>query len=97
MKEKIISCCGVICSDCQYYPGNCSGCPAIEGKAFWLQFTGSDVCDIYNCCINQKQLSHCGKCSELPCAFYGGDDPTKSEAENRAIFERQMAVLADMK
>lgn len=32
--DKIISCCGVVCSECQYYPIDCKGCPALKGKHF---------------------------------------------------------------
>lgn len=90
---RIISCCGVVCSECQYYPGDCAGCPAIEGKVFWLQFTGGDVCDIYQCCVEEKGLAHCGLCGELPCERCEQKDPTLSDEENEATFQKQMEVL----
>ncbi len=91
---NIISCCGVICSECEHFNGECSGCPDIRGKAFWLQFTGEDVCSIYNCCINKKQYQHCGQCSSLPCELYlNSNDPTKSEEENQGILQNQLQQL----
>lgn len=92
--EKVISCCGVICSECEYFPEECPGCPEIKGKAFWLQFTGGDICNIYDCCINKKQYQHCGQCPALPCEFYrSANDPTKSEAENQVILKKQLQQL----
>lgn len=95
--EKVISCCGVVCSECEYYPDNCTGCPTIKGKAFWLEYTGGTVCDIYDCCVNQKKFSHCGQCASLPCGLYlNANDPTKSEAENEAILKSQLCQLRSL-
>lgn len=94
---KIISCCGTICTDCEYYPGACAGCPEIEGKAFWLEYTGGAVCEIYDCCVRQRQYAHCGACQELPCSRYQLEDPTKSAEENARDSQRQMEQLAKMK
>ncbi len=97
MKE-IISCCGVDCTSCEYYPEICAGCPAIEGKAFWLEYTGGAICDIYKCCILEKKLPHCGKCEELAChRYFDTPDPTKTQEENEADFKRQMKQLRRMK
>lgn len=94
--EQIISCCGVICSACAYYPKECGGCPAIKGKVFWLEYTGGAVCPIYDCCVSGKKLPHCGQCGDLPCSRYEQEDPTISSEENAENFRRQMAQLASM-
>ena len=47
--KKIISCCGVICSKRSYYPIDCEGCPTIRGQAFWLEYTGENICGLYDC------------------------------------------------
>lgn len=94
---KIISCCGVVCSDCEYYPNDCGGCHKIKGEAFWLTYTGGEICDIYDCCINKKQFTHCGNCSSLPCEFYlNSNDPTKSKEENESILHNQLTQLISM-
>ena len=47
--NKIISCCGVICSECEYYPIDCKSCPIIKGQVFWLEYTGEKICGMsYN-------------------------------------------------
>lgn len=91
--EKILSCCGMICSDCEYYPTDCPGCSEIKGKAFWLEYTGEDCCEIYNCCINKKGYQNCGQCDKLPCSQYENEDPTKSKEENTADHCMQMKNL----
>lgn len=90
---KIISCCGVVCSECIYYPENCKGCPAISGKPFWLQYSEEDICSIYECCINQKKYAHCGQCELLPCKHYERDDPTKTPEENAEDHRKQIEHL----
>lgn len=54
--NKIISCCGVICSECEYYPIDCKSCPIIKGQVFWLEYTGEKICGIYDCCVNTKKI-----------------------------------------
>lgn len=95
--NKIISCCGVVCSECNYFPNDCSGCPKIKGIAFWLQFTGESICATYHCCIEKKGLEHCGQCLELPCnLYYEGNDPTKTVEENENILKSQLNQLHNM-
>lgn len=94
--EKFISCCGVICSDCEYFPHDCKGCPEMKGKVFWLQFTGEAIYQLYDCCINQKRNEHCGKCPSLPCEHYNKDNPIKSREENQMILEKQLKNLSQM-
>lgn len=91
--EEIVSCCGVVCSECQYYPAECGGCPSVQGRVFWLEYTEESICGIYDCCVGQKKLAHCGQCDQLPCTLYEGSDPTRSAEENEATFQKQMKKL----
>lgn len=91
--ERIVSCCGVVCSACKSFPGDCPGCPELKGRVYWLQYTGEEVCDIYQCCVVEKGLPHCGQCPDVPCHRYELEDPTKSREENEADFQSQMEVL----
>ena len=53
--------CGTYCNECSYREKfNCKGCNEMNGHPFWGD------CDIYTCC-SEKNLEHCGCCSELPC------------------------------
>ncbi len=92
----VVSCCGVVCSACGHHPADCKGCPEIEGRVFWLEYTGGETCPIYACCVGEKGYAHCGKCRELPCGRYGLDDPTKSPEENAADHAKQLEQLRKM-
>jgi len=50
-----------------------------------------EFCPVYNCCVNGKQLEHCGLCSELPCeTFMQLRDPALSDEEaKQALIARQ--------
>lgn len=94
--KKIISCCGVVCSECKFFSDGCKGCTEIKGKPYWLRYTGEDICDIYDCCINERKLEHCGKCVHLPCERYYRKDPTKSPEENAEDLKKQLNQLKFM-
>ena len=52
------------------------------GKPFWTSLMKVEVCPLYDCCINKKQLEHCGLCVEFPCEqFTQLRDPSLSEEE----------------
>ncbi len=94
--DKITSCCGAVCSECEYFPNACKGCPEIKGKVFWLEYTGENICDVYDCCINEKHFAHCGQCADLPCERYSRQDPTKSPEENAENRRKQLEKLKSM-
>ncbi|HJA80430.1 MAG TPA: DUF3795 domain-containing protein [Candidatus Mediterraneibacter intestinipullorum] len=39
-----------------------------------VEYTGENICGIYDCCVNNKKLEHCGKCEKLPCDRFNGSD-----------------------
>ncbi len=90
---KLIAPCGADCSGCEKYPAECVGCQVIQGRVWWTAYTGDVVCDFYNCCVIKNGLPHCGKCGDFPCGRFEHGDPTKSEAENKAIREAQIRAL----
>jgi len=61
--NMIESRCGILCGPCKYREKmSCSGCIAIR-KAFW-----GEACPVKSCCEG-KNHSHCGQCSDFPCAL----------------------------
>jgi len=53
--------CGILCNGCPYQKSHgCTGCIALRGKPFWGE------CPIAKCC-QDKGLSHCGECLDIPC------------------------------
>jgi len=59
----------------------CTGCWNIAGDCFW---TGCNKC-FFRVCCNEKQINHCGECSDFPCERYkdcgSGSDVYKKAME----------------
>ena len=83
--------CGLYCGDCDYLESQCQGCSQVQGKPFWTAQFEAIVCPIYDCCVNQNRLEHCGLCSEFPCEpFTTLRDPALSDEEaEEALRKRQ--------
>ena len=61
-----LSSCGIDCDVCRFKTEqNCPGCGVLEGKPHWSR---EEACDLY-ACASDKNLPHCGKCGEFPCAM----------------------------
>ena len=61
-----LSSCGIDCDACKFkVEQNCTGCHALKGKPFWSK---EGPCDLF-ACATAKNLRHCGKCAEFPCAM----------------------------
>lgn len=74
--------CGIYCGTCERLGHQCQGCGNVKGKPFWASLIKVDVCPLYDCCINKKELEHCGLCAEFPCEpFTQLRDPSQSEEE----------------
>lgn len=88
-KKRIETVCGYSCSDCDHHGNECRGCESTQGKPFWTHFVEIDTCPIYDCCINDRMLPHCGKCPDLICErFTRFKDPGLSEDEAQAALRR---------
>ena len=89
--DKLAPSCGLLCVECPFLEKSCRGCGYVQGRPFWTEEFQLSVCPIYNCCVNGKNLEHCGLCPELPCKiFLELKDPDMSEEEfQRSLKERQ--------
>lgn len=87
--------CGLYCGGCEYLGKQCQGCGHVKGKPFWTAQYGVEVCPLYGCCVNQKQLEHCGLCDEFPCkTFTSLRDPSLSEEDaEKALINRQEGLI----
>jgi hypothetical protein len=91
--------CDIACIECnknneEFFENPCKGCNEVKGKLFWTQYLGLDTCPIYNCCVHEKQLDHCGKCTELPCAIYfNTKDPSISDEEFKQSIQERVDLL----
>ncbi len=81
----ILSSCGLICSDCEFFGNQCNGCHNVKGQTFWaLEHMPAKVCPLYHCAVNERHYKDCGDCHELPCkTFREMKDPNASDEEHR--------------
>ncbi|MFO8059232.1 MAG: DUF3795 domain-containing protein, partial [Bacillota bacterium] len=55
---------------------------------------GNNVCRLYDYCVNERKLEHCGMCSDLPCeVFLSSHDPSLSAEEARQDIENRQRTL----
>ncbi len=88
-KKKIQTVCGYSCSDCEHRGNKCTGCNETGGKPFWNAVAGIDCCPVYDCCVNERKLPHCGKCPDLMCErFSRFKDPDMSKEQVQAVLVR---------
>ncbi|MDO9326640.1 MAG: DUF3795 domain-containing protein [Methanoregula sp.] len=92
--KKIETVCGYSCSDCEHVGKDCAGCNETKGKPFWNAFVNINCCPVYDCCVNEKGLPHCGKCPDLVCErFTRFKDPGMSEEVATAALLRMEQEL----
>ncbi len=78
--NKVISCCGMVCSECKSFPNECKGCPEIKGLANWHK-------RLNHC--GECALLPCEK-------WYQFSDPTMSEEENKLIDKQRIELLKSL-
>ncbi|MEW6103795.1 MAG: DUF3795 domain-containing protein [bacterium] len=82
------------CGTCEYLEKQCQGCGNVAGKPFWTLQMKVEICPMYDCCINKKQLEHCGLCDEFPCETFKLYDPSLGEEEGKKlVLARQNELL----
>ena len=92
--EKVVGVCGCICSDCTSFNSQCEGCHSIKGMASWLDEVDLNVCDFDKCSVTDKNLKHCGECTDIPCnKFWDNKSPKLSEEEHKIIVEERVTLL----
>ncbi|MFC1570045.1 DUF3795 domain-containing protein [bacterium] len=91
----LISACGLVCDQCQFFGDTCQGCLKVKGKTFWaLEATESGICQLYQCAVHEKGYTNCGACDELPCdKFLNLKDPNVSETEHQEMIKQRVILL----
>jgi len=80
--ENLAAPCGIYCGECKDLGGMCKGCISHKGKPYWIAKANMVICNLYDCCVNKKQVEHCGLCIEFPCQqFKKTHDPALSPQE----------------
>jgi hypothetical protein len=95
---NLASACGVYCGECNYLGKECAGCNNLKGKPFWAAQFNMNICPLYDCAINKKQLEHCGFCNELPCkTFLEMKDPAMTDEQFNESVQKRCANLKKRK
>ena len=96
MNTNLVETCGLFCGTCEHLDTKCNGCGIQKGKPFWTIMMNVDCCPLYNCCVNKKQLEHCGLCNEFPCETFNQlSDPSLSDKEaQKALLQRQEDLIS---
>jgi hypothetical protein len=65
LKRRAAAVCGRYCCGCDAYLGDaCCGC------GYQLGQTCQGECAIFQCCIIERGLEHCGLCLDFPCQVF---------------------------
>ena len=92
--ERVVSLCGIVCSDCQAFDVQCAGCDTMSGVPSWMDEVDFSVCPLYACCRDEKRLTDCGRCPQLPCSLYTElKDPSLSDEEHARALRARMDAL----
>jgi hypothetical protein len=89
--SQMLSACGLLCSECNFFNNACQGCHAVKGATFWAKEMMPDrICPLYKCSVIDKKFGNCGQCAELPCKkFIDLKDPNISDEQHiQSINER---------
>jgi hypothetical protein len=91
----LLSACGLICDECEYFNKTCTGCINVKGSTFWAkEMVPGKVCPMYDCAVNKKEFKNCGGCSELPCKlFYDMKDPKSTDEEHQKSIGIRVTLL----
>jgi len=91
----LLSACGLICDECEYFNKTCTGCIDVKGSTFWAkEMAPGKVCPMYDCAVNKKEFKNCGGCSELPCKlFYDMKDPKSTDEEHQKSIGIRVTLL----
>lgn len=85
--------CGYYCKECPHFKDTCEGCRTIKGKPFWIKYYDNKPCPIYSC-AEQKNLEHCGLCSQIPCRIWMElKDPSYSEEDHQVMIKKRVQRL----
>jgi hypothetical protein len=99
LDSNLAAVCGLYCGTCEHLDNKCKGCGHVQGRPFWTSLMQIAACPLYDCCVNNKHLEHCGLCPEFPCAtFLEMRDPSLSDAEaEQALQTRQQELINRLK
>lgn len=96
--KTLFTVCGLYCDDCKYLGNGCPGCEKVKGAPFWTEFVNVKACPVYDCCVNEKGLEHCGKCEKTGCErFTRFRDPEMTDADAEKSLKEKIERLSKLR
>lgn len=90
----IISNCGLLCDECNFYQKECLGCYQVKGGPFWSHDLPEKICPLFDCSINNKKFKNCGDCTDLPCKMFNDlKDPNISDEKHQKMVKVRVGRL----
>ncbi|UCC65232.1 MAG: DUF3795 domain-containing protein [Anaerolineae bacterium] len=86
-KRRLAAVCGLYC-------GTCEACEAEEvglcrGCAYQLGLAVTGECRMFQCCVVERGLEHCGLCPDFACQlFLSSAEPMEVNRRYRALLRR---------
>jgi hypothetical protein len=85
--RRLAAVCGRYCGTCNAYEdGNCCGC------GYQLGHTRQGECVVFQCCIGERGLEHCGLCLDFPCQVFVSHAPPVDVARRYRALRRRAGV-----
>lgn len=86
-KRRLAAVCGLYCGTCEAFKaegaGTCRGC------AYQLGLAADGECRVFQCCVVERGLEHCGLCLDFPCQlFLASAEPMEVQRRYRALLRR---------
>ncbi|MBN1140067.1 MAG: DUF3795 domain-containing protein [Anaerolineae bacterium] len=84
MERRQAAVCGYYCGGCDaYLEDACCGC------GYQLGLTRRGECAVFQCCVGQRGLEHCGLCPDFPCqVFLAIAEPLEAARRYKALLRR---------
>jgi len=94
----VLSACGLICDECEFFGKQCGGCKMVKGQTFWAkEMMPNQTCPLFHCAANEKGFESCGNCGELPCTMFREmKDPNSTEEEHQLSLAQRVARLKEV-
>ena len=87
MRRGLAAVCGRNCGVCDGYSGSlCRGC------GYQLGRTRRGECALFQCCIVQRGLEHCGLCVDFPSQLYASHAPPLEVARRYRALHRRVEI-----
>jgi hypothetical protein len=89
MRRRLAAVCGRNCELCDaHLGGSCCGC------GYQLGQTRRGECAVFQCCIVERGLEHCGLCPDYPCQVFVSLAPPLEMAKRYRALQRRIEIGA---